>query len=787
MLKEKQTEQWFDKEPKLFENLSFEENNLRRLIKELRQTHPDKYFKDAEIAEPIRTFFKKHGKGVSKDKFTAIITESWGASNDPITLSKLANQDPEAATRLFAASTGAPALDELPDISWGEVAKGINPLATPEGWNLGFLPTSNFWASGIKNAADIVKGFPQLPAVVAELSAEILKLVPSAAAGVGTAKATRLTALSELDTQNAATEFFGQSETDTQDIEDIEKLFADEAFISNFPILTAMARDYMQRYGSMKGFKYALANDPFSIILDAVDVIIPAAKAVGLAADGTKLAQIAKRTADTAEYFDPGKYMGDAVGYGLKKWTDHMKKNPSALSDVEIDFGVGSDGKPMKMKVNLRKLAEQYGGVENVPITALVTEDFPKHIEEGIKNLYDSKHPYHQAIIQRFEKSADALAVKRSELVGETGEINLHNPEEVGNFVSKSYKSTRDGKSTPLGKKLNENQAILEQPIRTIKETAIAPKQIAEWDADPDVFYRVTDTGKVYDDFQSQVVAEANAIGDKIRDELEAEDWDIDDGDALDRFVEKAEEMGLEVDEDAVLELWQGSSPHGDYTDIFTYSGLNATRTLEELQNYTGRDPDYWKGFTGRESEQPIVVVLRSKEIGKTFTEDGAVIDPTGVEEIARYPASEILGDFAESGIIDGIFENTQAQVDKLVAKDSGTREHINNRQLREIVKEIDDLIAGTQGKLEQNGHLTIQDLKQFRTDFNQNMDVFRNKGEIIAKGEGSPITLLAYALKDDFYNLLEAEVLANPADFPDNFRCGRQTRWHGIRETYRT
>ena len=779
---------WLDKEPKVFENLSFDENNLRRKLKQIRTNNPD-------IApEALASEIKPHvvNSKISKERYIELVKEIWGRPTSSATLGDVADIDPETVQRSFANVIGAPPLDELPDIPWSEVLKKINPIAVPEGWGVfDFIPESNLWASGFKNAADIVTGLPELPAIMGGLAKEIGGLV-------------------------------------------FNKVAESEDFGKDFPLLSAIANDYKQRYGSMKGFKYALAEDPFSIILDAVDAIIPVAKGIGLIKKGTKVGQIADKTADIAEYFDPGKHIGDAVSAGFQRWTEHMKANPSAFAEVDIQWGVDKDGNPMTTKVNLRDLAEQYGGVENVPISALVDEEMPKHIEEGIRNLYDSKHPYHQAIIGRFESASKNIAKKKRELVGgEVNKIAPNNPEEVGGHIAKQYERVMDGEYTTLSKKQEENAELLDQPLSTV-EFPEPETPDTDTSKPPNTDAPDTPTSKMtgkprlaLEHMTDGEHAYRKIIEDKEIKGRSAEDkrvW-LSMGPYYRREGSGSGKWGFIFDANDIETL--GVTPYdpqytlmnsGEFREWYNANRDTAPRdlndavrqyvqesglTTEDIHEYLKEKIGHSEFILDQNLQLERVIAVVEDDVLKVITEETRGADPSEWQfrepqdseiEQAGVDAGGFLSSSTDSSLTpdtpDGmgdtkstdtptpeqpspdklIFANTHAEIERLVAKDSGTRKGLNNDEVQAVVKKMDGMFANIRNNIKEKGHITVQDVKQFRTDFNKSMKVYKRRGDVVEKGSGSSVDRIQRAISEDFYNLLKAEVKANPDKFPENF-----------------
>ena len=114
-------------------------------------------------------------------------------------------------------------------------------------------------------------------------------------------------------------------------------------------------------------------------------------------------------------------------------------------------------------------------------------------------------------------------------------------------------------------------------------------------------------------------------------------------------------------------------------------------------------------------------------------------------------------------------FPNTSALIKELIAEDSGVRGNLSDADLEKAIDEVEKRIEGFMQKSKTTG-VTLKDPKQLRTGYNKKMDVYKNTGEITEVGSGSPAGKFNASLFEDFYGLLEREVEANPADFPENF-----------------
>ena len=532
-------------------------------------------------------------------------------ASENLTLGEFAKNDPDAAARLFAKNIGAIPEDEVPDTSWGDVAKAFNPLGVPVEGGLGFIPESVLWSSLAKHGIDTVKGIPQMPEMLSALTAELGKVLGSEALSEKARAREKAAARAPVDPITRGTVFainkiknvidMAKGDTDIEDLENTPN------FDTEYPILSAMMQEYKQKYGSLKGFKYTLANDPFAILIDVAELVAPHLKAVKGASISAK---VARGTGKTMEVLNPDEWLGFGLSKGFEKLSDYIKKNPDALGNVEMDFGIDPNtGEKLTFTVNLKELADQYGGVENVPITALVTEDLPKHIEEAVINLYDSKHPYHQAVVKRYEDTAKAIETKRREIVaGEGSPQGAWEPEIVGQSTVSDYQDWQGGGKTELGKEFRANDKVLEQPVRSIE---------------------IADTG--------DIAGEAVKIGSR------------------------------------------------------------------EILPATARQ----------------------------------------------------------------YFPKAVARMEEIIQGDSSTGNTLSNKQNSKIIEDLTELITNV---LSDPSQLTLRKIDDMRTDFHQNRDLFARQGEIVASGEGTAAQPLYYAISEDFMDLLEKEVQANPDDFPEGF-----------------
>ena len=177
-----------------------------------------------------------------------------------------------------------------------------------------------------------------------------------------------------------------------------------------------------------------------------------------------KIMRGGKKGAEIVQKATPEEWFGAAISKSFDAWADHLRKNPTAYENVEIEFGQNPDtGEAITFTVNLKELAEKHGGVENVPITALVGDDLPKHVEEAILNLQDSKNPYHRIVKKRYEDTDKAIQKARQELVG--NQKDIWDTSITGEKVIENMRKEQAGRNTPLAKEFRNNDKILEYQL----------------------------------------------------------------------------------------------------------------------------------------------------------------------------------------------------------------------------------------------------------------------------------------------------------------------------------
>ena len=216
-------------------------------------------------------------------------------------------------------------------------------------------------------------------------------------------------------------------------------------------------------------------------------------------------------------------------------------------------------------------------------------------------------------------------------------------------------------------------------------------------------------------------------------------------------FAGHVEETGRNIE--------QGGKIEQRFVDTATAIENKRASMLEDLSNKAIDAPDNIKNpeVAGNQFLEDY-----QKRIEGEYTTLGNKLDAD--KQILRQPIRTV--DLTDPS---NIFSNTVAKIKELIAEDSGVRGNLGNKQLETIISDVEGLIEGFKKKSEITG-VTLKDVKQLRTSFHKNMDAFKNDNKITEVGSGSPVSVFKQSLFQDFYDLLEKEVEANPADFPDNF-----------------
>lgn len=346
-------------------------------------------------------------------------------------------------------------------------------------------------------------------------------------------------------------------------------------------------------------FKRAWTENPGEQLLN----ILPAIRHLAKASGSAKMAKTAKAIEKFEDYTEG---LGTTMASKIPKFgRSRFAKDPDLYNPtVESTYGETPTGESLTSEKTVAQLADEIGaGVDQTPAAALTDSQFAGHVEEVGRNIGENNK-----FEQRFKNTAEAIKAKQDAMLEEmsTKSIdapdNIKNAENAGNQVLTDYQERMQGLKSETGKKLDENKAVMRQPIRTV---------------------------------------------------------DLSDAESL------------------------------------------ARKTLE--------------GFTQQ------------------------------------------------------LFPNTVAEIERLIAEDSGVRGNLNDKQLATIIDNMESLFDGIKKKAD-TGQITLQDVKQLRTAFHRNMDAFKNANQITEVGSGSAVDVFKRTLFKDLYDLIEKEVEANPANFPENF-----------------
>ena len=108
------------------------------------------------------------------------------------------------------------------------------------------------------------------------------------------------------------------------------------------------------------------------------------------------------------------------------------------------------------------------------------------------------------------------------------------------------------------------------------------------------------------------------------------------------------------------------------------------------------------------------------------------------------------------------LLPKTRAKIKALRASDSKILSNIDIDKSTQILEDaLEELTADG---------LTLSDFDKLRTNYRTRIQNAVDNGEMTALGEGTTASLMYQTLTEDFYDILEAEVGQNPADFPPNF-----------------
>ena len=302
-----------------------------------------------------------------------------------------------------------PQASPIDETTWTEAIGGLRP--------------DRLIRSFAKGSWETVKGIPGLPAIGYGLAKELYgysKSKPKISMGVsvGTTKA-------------------GDKLPDTP-----------ELLAEQYPILSMIYQDYEDRFGSMEGFKKALADDPFSILSEMLPILAKAGKAGKLG-----------KYAEYAEMADPTNLPGYAIKgaaggirKGIKKGSGFYRKGYDPK--VESKYGEGPNKEALTTSRSATELSEEYGaGVKSDP--AMVLSDSRRVRErEGIQLRYGGD--VETKARDRFDKAEEAVETSGTRIIGQTSVSDGLNPEIAGQNVIKNLNEWQDGKKGDFKQKFGD-------------------------------------------------------------------------------------------------------------------------------------------------------------------------------------------------------------------------------------------------------------------------------------------------------------------------------------------
>ena len=339
-------------------------------------------------------------------------------------------------------------------VTWGEALQGLNPVGWPP-WE------QVFWQSLAKNMADTAKGIPQLPSIAWSLVKEIpnLRKAPGIFAG----------------TMGEGTEFVSR----------LEK--------AGMPTFAALAGDYIERYGSLEGFKTTLATDPVSIIADVVGLVpgVGGAKAAQTTGRLGKIVRAMQKTANVADDVIniAGTGVQKAAGAGARRIQKSFAMDPSKYN-IPIEVRTGrfdeATGRAMTEMITPRELAQKLSEIsgteitpDDLPIQALTDNEIPITFEEVLRKTEEDIAP---KIAAEYDAASEMVQGAQSELVAKypTKFKKYWNPSSVGEFLQEQYMKTQRGEKGRIGNLFEQNQADLDVELPRVDSGKVGKFEFGE-------------------------------------------------------------------------------------------------------------------------------------------------------------------------------------------------------------------------------------------------------------------------------------------------------------------
>ena len=346
------------------------------------------------------------------------------------------------------------------DVTWGEALNGLNPSGFGSG---NWAPWENvLWRSLAKNIAETGKGLPQMPGAIYAL----IKEVPAFYHQVPNIVANNL----------------GEGEAF---VKALEKAGA--------PTFAALLGDYIERYGSMEGFKTTLATDPVSLIADIAGVV------TGGTGQGARLANISGKLGKVTRGAAKGFKVADdvinlpvlgaqkALEGGAKGVQKAFAMDPSKY-DMPIEVRTGgfdeTTGRPLTETITPRELAQKLSDIsgtditpDDLPIQALTDNEIPITFEEVLRKTEAEMAP---KIAAEYDAASEMVEGVQSGLVAKypTQFKKYWNPSSVGEFLQDEYMKTQKGEKGRIGDLFEKNQTDLDVELpQSRKAVEGAPPQ----------------------------------------------------------------------------------------------------------------------------------------------------------------------------------------------------------------------------------------------------------------------------------------------------------------------
>ena len=342
------------------------------------------------------------------------------------------------------------------DVTWGEALTGLNPSGFGSG---SWAPWENvFWRSLAKNIKDTAFGLPQLPVIAYSLVKEVPAFYHQVSGIVA--------------------ENLGDGTAFVKALEE-----------AGAPTFAALIGDYIDRYGSLQGFKTALATDPVSIIADVVG-LVPGAGGAKIAQASTRTGRILRAAQKGANVVDDVINVGaiaaqKGLGAGAKKVQKAFAMDPSKYN-IPIKVRTGqfdeATGQPITEMITPRELAQKLSEIsgteitpDDLPIQALTDNEIPLIFEEVLRRTEAEMAP---KIAAEYDAASEMTKGVQSELVAKypTRFKKYWNPSSVGQFLQDHYMKTQQGEKGRMGQlfEQNENDLDVELP-QSIKPEVTPP------------------------------------------------------------------------------------------------------------------------------------------------------------------------------------------------------------------------------------------------------------------------------------------------------------------------